>query len=317
MPPEKEKLSFKLIWKLLVETGDQFIDDKGLKMAAALSYYAAFSVGPLLMIVISIAGIVFGEDAARGEISRQITYLVGPDSAEMIESIIKGASNKTTGIIAGIVSIIFLILGSVGVFLELQESLNIIWGVELKPGRGIWGFIKNRLISFSMVIATGFLMMVSLLINSIIYLLYNYVNTYFDNILPASEAINIISSFIIITLLFAMIFKYLPDVIISWNYVWFGAVLTSILFAIGKYFIGLYLGNSTFSSTYGAAASLMIMFIWIYYSGIILFFGAEFTQVYRNRFSHTELQPDSDGIKITKVSELIKAYVDSQVKEKG
>ena len=314
MPPEKEKLSFKLIWKLLVETGDQFIDDKGLKMAAALSYYAAFSVGPLLMIVISIAGIVFGEDAARGEISRQITYLVGPDSAEMIESIIKGASNKTTGIIAGIVSIIFLILGSVGVFLELQESLNIIWGVELKPGRGLWGFIKNRLISFSMVIATGFLMMVSLLINSIIYLLYNYVNTYFDNILPASEAINIISSFIIITLLFAMIFKYLPDVIISWNYVWFGAVLTSILFAIGKYFIGLYLGNSTFSSTYGAAASLMIMFIWIYYSGIILFFGAEFTQVYRNRFSMTELKPDVDGIKIPKVSELIKASVESDGK---
>ena len=317
MNPEKEKLSFKLIWKLLVNTGDQFIDDKGFKMAAALSYYAAFSVGPLLMIVISIAGIFFGEDAARGEISRQITYLVGQDSAELIESIIKGASNKTTGIIAGIVSIIFLILGSIGVFLELQESLNIIWGVELKPGRGIWGFIKNRLVSFSMVIATGFLMMVSLLINSIIYLLYNYVNSYFDNILPASEAINIISSFIIITLLFAMIFKYLPDVLISWKYVWFGAVLTSILFAIGKYFIGLYLGNSTFSSTYGAAASLMIMFIWIYYSGIILFFGAEFTQVYRNRFSDTELLPDSDGIKITKVSELIKAYVDSKVKEKG
>ena len=126
MSVKKEKLSLKLTWKLLVETTDQFIDDKGLKMAAALSFYAAFSVGPLLIIVISIAGIFFGEDAARGEISRQITYLVGPDSAEMIEDIIKGASNKTTGIIAGIISILFLVLGSVGVFLELQESLNII-----------------------------------------------------------------------------------------------------------------------------------------------------------------------------------------------
>ncbi|MBK6770755.1 MAG: YihY/virulence factor BrkB family protein [Ignavibacteria bacterium] len=314
MPIKKEKLSLKLTWKLLVETTDQFIDDKGLKMAAALSFYAAFSVGPLLIIVISIAGIFFGEDAARGEISRQITYLVGPDSAEMIEDIIKGASNKTTGIIAGLVSIIFLVLGSVGVFLELQESLNIIWGVELKPGRGIWGFVKNRLISFSMVVATGFLMMVSLLINSIIYLLYNFLNNYFDNILPASEAINIISSFIIITLLFAMIFKYLPDVLISWRYVWFGAVITSVLFSIGKYFIGLYLGNSSYSSTYGAAASLVIMFIWIYYSGIILFFGAEFTQVYRNRFSLTELKPNSDGIKIKKVSELIKASIDEDGK---
>ncbi|MBK9334650.1 MAG: YihY/virulence factor BrkB family protein [Ignavibacteria bacterium] len=314
MSIKKEKLSLKLLWKLLVETYNQFIDDKGFKMAAALSYYAAFSLGPLLMIVISIAGIFFGEEAARGEISRQITYLVGPDSAEMIESIIKGASNKTTGIIAGIVSIIILVLGSIGVFLELQESLNIIWGVELKPGRGVWGFIKNRLVSFSMVIATGFLMMVSLLINAIIYLLYNFLNEYLDHILPASEAINIITSFVIITLLFAMIFKYLPDVIISWKYVWFGAIITSLLFAVGKYFIGLYLGNSAYSSTYGAAASLVIMFIWIYYSGIILFFGAEFTQVYRNRFASTELKPDTDGIKITKVSDLIKESVATEGK---
>ena len=314
MSVKKEKISLKLLWKLLVETYNQFIDDKGFKMAAALSYYAAFSLGPLLMIVISIAGIFFGEEAARGEISRQITYLVGPDSAEMIESIIKGASNKTTGIIAGIVSIIILVLGSIGVFLELQESLNIIWGVELKPGRGVWGFIKNRLVSFSMVIATGFLMMVSLLINAIIYLLYNFLNEYLDHILPASEAINIITSFVIITLLFAMIFKYLPDVIISWKYVWFGAIITSLLFAVGKYFIGLYLGNSAYSSTYGAAASLVIMFIWIYYSGIILFFGAEFTQVYRNRFASTELKPDTDGIKITKVSDLIKESVATEGK---
>ncbi|MBK8983016.1 MAG: YihY/virulence factor BrkB family protein [Ignavibacteria bacterium] len=319
MSVNKEKLSLKLVWKLLVETANQFIDDKGLKMAAALSYYAAFSLGPLLMIVISIAGIFFGEEAARGEISRQITYLVGPDSAEMIQTIIKGASNKTSGIIAGIVGIIFLVLGSVGVFIELQESLNIIWGVELKPGRGIWGFIKNRLISFSMVVATGFLMMVSLLINSLIYLLYNFLNDYFEHILPASEAINIITSFIIITLMFAMIFKYLPDVLISWKYVWFGAVITSLLFAIGKYFIGLYLGNSSYTSSYGAAASLMIMFIWIYYSGIILFFGAEFTQVYRNRFASTELKPDTDGIKITKVSDLIKESVekDGKVSDTG
>ncbi len=303
---KEEKINFKVIRKLIYETFDQFIDDKGFKMAAALSYYAAFSLGPLLMIVISIAGLFFGEDAARGEISKQMTNLVGKDGAEMIETIVKGASNIATGIVAGIVSIIFLILGSVGVFLDLQESLNIIWGVESKPGRGILMFLKNRLISFSMVIATGFLLMVSLVINSMIYLLYNYFGDYINSIFPASEAINLITSFIVITLLFALIFKYLPDVIISWRYVWFGAVLTSVLFSIGKYFIGLYLGNSSYSSTYGAAASIVILFIWIYYSGLILFLGAEFTQVYRKRFSKVELKPDVDGIIVPKVSELIK-----------
>ena len=300
------KLKFKDLKEMIYETFDQFIDDKGFKMSAALSFYAAFSLGPLLLIVISVAGIFYGEEAARGEISKQITYLIGKDGAEMIQTIVKGASNKVTGIFAGIVSLIFLILGSIGVFLELQESLNTIWGIESRPGRGIWGFIKNRLVSFSMVVATGFLLMVSLIINSLIYLTYNFLGDYFDVILPASEAVNIISSFIVITLLFAMIFKYLPDAIISWKYVWLGAVITSVLFSIGKYFIGLYLGNSSYGSTYGAAASVVILFIWIYYSGIILYLGAEFTQIFRRRYSKAELQPDTDGVILPKISELLK-----------
>ena len=300
------KLKFKDIKEMIYETLDQFIDDKGFKMSASLSFYAAFSLGPLLLIVISVAGIFYGEEAARGEISKQITYLIGKDGAEMIQTIVKGASNKVTGIFAGIVSIIFLIIGSIGVFLELQESLNTIWGIESRPGRGIWGFLKNRLVSFSMVVATGFLLMVSLIINSLIYLTYNFLGNYFDIILPASEAVNIISSFIVITLLFAMIFKYLPDAIISWKYVWFGAFITSVFFSIGKYFIGFYLGNSSYSSTYGAAASIVILFFWIYYSGIILYLGAEFTQIFRKRFSKAELLPDTDGVKLPKISELLK-----------
>lgn len=312
----KNKLSIKTVKELFSESFNQFIDDKGMKMAAALSYYAAFSLGPLLIIGISIVGFFYGEEAARGEISRQITYLIGHDSAQMIQTIIKGASDKTTGIIASSVSIVFLILGSVGVFIELQESLNIIWGVESKPGRGIMGFLKNRLISFSMVIATGFLMMISLLINSIINLFYKLLGDYFESIVPVSEIINLISSFIVITIMFALIFKYLPDVIISWRYVWFGAVLTSLLFSIGKYLIGLYLGNSSYTSTYGAAASIVILFIWIYYSGIILFFGAEFTQVYRKRYSETELLPDVDGIVIPKVSYLIKKSMEGETMKK-
>lgn len=302
----KIKLKLRDLKTIAYDTYIQFLDDKGFKMAAALSYYAAFSIGPLLIIVITVVGIFFGEEAARGEISGQISYITGKEGAEIIETIIKGASNKTTGIIAGALSILFVILGSVGVFVELQESLNIIWGVESKPGRGIWGFVKNRLVSFSMVVATGFLLMVSLIINSVINLLYNLLGNYFNTILPASEVINIVTSFVVITLLFAMIFKYLPDVIISWKYVWLGSVITSVLFSVGKYFIGLYLGNSSYSSTYGAAASVVILFIWIYYSGIILFLGAEFTQVYRRRFSSSDLKPDTDGIIIPKISDLIK-----------
>lgn len=304
---KKEKKNYlKNLYELLVETYNEFIDDKGFKMAAALSYYAAFAIGPLLIIVISVAGLIFGEEAARGELVKQIQGLMGKDSAEMVETIIKGAANKTTGIIAAISGFVFLALGSIGVFMELQESLNVIWGVESRPGRGIWGFIKNRLVSLSMVIATGFLLMISLVINSLISLTYNYFSGYFDNALPLTDLLNNISSFIIIALLFAMIFKYLPDVMLSWKYVWFGAVLTSFLFSIGKYLIGLYLGSSSYASTYGAAASLAILFIWIYYSGLILFLGAEFTQVYRKKTNQTAVLPDKDGIIIPKISQLVK-----------
>src|SRR5688572_15855628 len=155
------------------------LDDKGFKMAAALSYYAAFSLGPLLIIVIAIAGFVFGEDAARGQIFDQMKGLIGPDGAIMLETIVKGAADKSTGIFATILSIMLLVLGSLGVFVELQESLNIIWGVEPRPGRGIWGFIKTRITSFSMVAATGFLLMISLIINSLIVLFNNYLGSNF------------------------------------------------------------------------------------------------------------------------------------------
>jgi membrane protein len=295
------------IYRLLAETYSQFLDDKGFKMSAALSYYAAFSLGPFLIIIISIAGFIFGEEAARGQLVGQMEKLMGHDGAVLIQTIIKGAANTSTGIISTALSIIFLVLGSVGVFLELQESLNIIWGVEMKPGRGLWGLIKNRINSFAMVVTTGFLLMVSLVINSLISLLYNYLGKFFDNYLPVLDILNNISSFIVITILFALIFKYLPDVIISWKYVWLGAAITSVFFSVGKYFIGLYLGNSSYGSTYGAAASLVILFIWIYYSGILLFFGAEFTQVFRRKYGKFKLKPDSDGLLIPKVSQLIKS----------
>lgn len=287
----------------------EMLDDKGFKMAAALSYYAAFSLGPLLIIVISIAGFFFGEDAAKGQVFSELKNLVGPDGAVMIETILKGASSKSTGIFAATLSIILLVLGSIGVFLELQESLNIIWGAELKPGKGLWLFIKNRLVSFSMVVATGFLLMVSLIISSLISIVNTFMGEQFPSLIPMAFIFNNLSSLIVLTVLFAMVYKVLPDVLISWKYVWFGAILTSVLFTLGKYLISLYLGSSSFSSTYGAAASLVIIFVWIYYSGLILYFGAELTQVFRKRYSDQKLLPTNDSIIVPKATDLINSAV--------
>jgi len=311
-----KKFKVKEIPSLIVQSYYEFLDDKGFKMAAALSYYSAFSLGPLLIIVIAIAGFFFGEDAAKGQIFSELKNLVGPDGAIMIETILKGAASKSAGIFAAVVSIVLLVLGSIGVFLELQESLNIVWGVELKPGRGLWLFIKNRLVSFSMVVATGFLLMVSLIISSAISLINTYMGEQFPSILPMAFIFNNLSSLIVLTVMFAMVYKVLPDVMISWKYVWFGSILTSVLFTLGKYLISLYLGSSSFSSTYGAAASLVILFLWIYYSGLILFFGAELTQVFRKRYSDQKLLPTNDSMIMPKVTDLINSAVAKLSNEK-
>lgn len=306
---QKEKLSFKNILWLLGETYNEFLDDKAFKMAAALSYYAAFSIGPMLIIIIAIAGFIFGEEAVKGQIFKEMYGLMGKDGAALLETILKGASNTSTGIFATILSIIFLLLGSVGVFIELQESLNIIWGVELKPGRGVKGFLKNRINSFSLVIATSFVLMISLVINSLITVLNKYLGEAFGILFPLADILNNVSSFVVVTLLFALMYKYLPDAKVPWKYVRIGAIMTAALFTLGKYLIGLYIGNSSYSSTFGAAASMIVLFVWIYYTGLILFFGAEFTQVYRSKFGDTKIQPGKDAIKIPKVSELIKQSV--------
>lgn len=310
-----KKITIKNIWWLLSETFDQFIDDKAFKMSAALSYYAAFSIGPMLIIIIAIAGFLFGEEAIRGQIFKEMYSLMGKDGASLLETILKGAANTTTGIFATIISLLFLFLGSVGVFLELQESLNIIWGVELKPGRGVWGFIKNRLSSFSLVIATSFVLMISFVITSLITLFNNFLGETISILFPLADILNNVSSFVVVALLFAVMFKYLPNVKVSWKDVRLGAIITAALFTLGKYLIGLYIGNSSYSSTYGAAASLVAFFVWIFYSGLILYFGAEFTQVYRAKFGKSEILPTGDAIKIPKVSELIKKSIEQKCEE--
>ncbi|MEH1811523.1 MAG: YihY/virulence factor BrkB family protein [Nostoc sp.] len=271
------------IWKLLQETFKEWSEDKASRLAAALAYYTIFSIAPLLIIVIAIAGAVFGEEAARGQIVGQIQGLVGVDGAKFLETAIKNANQPKTGAIASLISVVVLLVGATGLFTELQDAMNTIWEVKPKPGRGINNMIRLRVLSFAMVIGIGFLLLVSLVISTILATLV----TYFSNLLPGFDFIwqiaNLIISFAITTVLFGLIFKVLPDVKIAWSDVLVGASLTSVLFSIGRFLLGQYLGNGSFGSTYGAAGSLVVILAWVNYAAQILFFGAEFTQVYSRR----------------------------------
>ncbi len=308
----KVKEGFSLIGATYIE----LLDDKVYKMTAALSYYTLFSLAPLLIIAIAIAGFIFGEEAARGEIVSQIEGLVGTSGAEVVQSLIKSAAFSEGGVFATIISFVIVLLGSMGVFIELKESLNIIWGVEPRPGKPILQLIKFRVGAFSMVLIMGFLLLVSLMLSTLIVILNTYMGNNFPVLLPAVEIMNIVLSFAITTLLFAMIFKFLPDVILNWKYVWIGAIITSVLFTLGKYLIGLYLGSSSFSSTFGAAGSLVVLLVWLNYSALILFFGAEFTQLYRKRYSDVPLTAKKDAIVIPKISELVKEEMEADRKMK-
>jgi membrane protein len=292
------KSKFKAAFNFVKDVFEKWIDDKAPKLGASLSFYTIFSLAPLLIISVALAGLFFGEEAARGEIVGQISGLVGEESAVVIETALKSSADRETGIIALIISIITLTIGSTFVFIELQDSLDMIWKVKPKPGRSmIKGLIKDRLISFSIVIVIGFLLLVSLLISAVISALSNYIDDHLFFIpIWVLELTNVVFSFGIIFILFAMVYKILPDVHIAWSDVWIGAAVTAALFVIGKFLIGLYLGTSTVASTYGAAGSLVILLLWIYYSAQILFLGAEFTQVYANKYG-TGIKPTANFMK--------------------
>ncbi len=286
------KLNFKKIWEFIKEVFEKWIDDKAPKLGAALSFYTIFSQAPLLIIVISVAGFIFGPDAARGELVGQIKDMVGTEGAEVVQTTLKNTNNPEAGTIAIIISFVTLFIGSTALFVELQESLDIIWRVKPKPGRNIFkGLLKDRVQSFALVITTGFLLLVSLLVSAGLSALSNFVNEKFL-VVPVIilDIANLLISLIVIFLLFAMIFKILPDVNISWKDVWVGALVTGVLFVLGKYLIGIYIGSSSLSSTYGAAGSLVIFLLWIYYSAQILFLGVEFTYIYTVRFG-SGIQP--------------------------
>ena len=268
------------VWQLFKRTYTKWNADHAQGLGAALSYYTVFSLAPLLLIVIAIAGLVFGQEAAQGQIMGQIEGLVGEESAKAIQSMIEEARKPTAGILATVIATVMLLVGATGVFAQLQESLNIIWQVQEKPGEGLWKLLKDRFISLMAVLGTGFLLLISLVISAGL----SAVGATLEHLLPGPEfllqIINFFVSFAVVTLLFAMIYKLLPDTPIRWGDVWIGASITSLLFTIGKFFIGLYLGKSDVGLAYGTAGSLVVILIWVYYASQIFLFGAEFTAVY-------------------------------------
>jgi membrane protein len=270
---------------LLKQTASEWMEDDAPTLGAALAYYTVFSLAPLMTIAIAMAGFFFGKEAAQGQIFDELRVLLGEEGGKAVEEMVQSANAQpTAGIVATIISVVMLLVGASGVFGQLQASLNTIWGVKPKSGRGVLGIIQDRLLSFGFTLVVGFLLLVSLLLTAGIALVADWVGS----LMPGSETIaqmlNILFSLAMITLLFAMIFKFLPDAKIAWRDVWIGAFITAALFTIGKFALGIYLGKSGVASSYGAAGSLIVLLLWVYYSSQILFFGAEFTQVYANRF---------------------------------
>lgn len=279
-PGRGDRLSPLAIWSVLKTAASEWSGDKASRLAAALSYYTIFSIAPLLLISIAVAGFFFGKEAASNEIFHQMRGLVGDSGAQAIQAMIEAASKKSTGLVATVVGLATLLFGASGAFGQLQDALNTIWEVKPKPGQGIKGIVRLRAVSFSMVLVIAFMLLVSLVLSAALAALGKFLG----NSLPIPSVIlqtaNFMLGFGVISLLFALIFKVLPDIRIAWKDVWVGAMVTSLLFSIGRFLIGLYLGRSSVTSSYGAAGSLVVILLWIYYSSQILLYGAEFTKVY-------------------------------------
>ncbi|HZQ47229.1 MAG TPA: YihY/virulence factor BrkB family protein, partial [Verrucomicrobiae bacterium] len=272
-------MTIKTISNVLKKTAEEFSKDRVLRLSAAMAYYAMFSIGPLLVVVVKLAGLIFGPEAVRKQIEQQLQGLMGQGATKMVDSMM-AARQHGGGTIATIIGIIALVFGAAGVFGQLQESLNTIWEVKARPGGGLWALIRDRFLSLSMVLGIGFLLLISMALTTML----SAFSGSLGKILPMSDAIahvlNFVVSFGVITVLFAMIFKFLPDVKVPWSKVWVGAIVTSFLFTVGKYLLGLYLGRESTASTYGAAGSVIVILLWIYYASLILFAGAEFTHAY-------------------------------------
>jgi membrane protein len=294
---------------LIKETFAEWSEDKASRLAAALSYYTLFSLAPLLVIVIAIASLFLGDDAARGAINSQIDGMIGEQGAEAVEDMIQsGDRNEEAGIIATIVGVVTLAFGAMGVFGQLYDSLNTIWEIEpinKKKGvvAGILDLLQKRFLSFTMVLSVGFLLLVSLVISAAIAALGDMVSARLPMPPFMMQVINFVISTGITTLMFALLYKYVPEAKIRWKDVWIGALVTALLFSAGKQLIGLYIGQSSTANTFGAAASFIVIMLWVYYSAQVFFLGAEFTQVYAREFG-AGIVPDDDAIAVPDLSSI-------------
>ncbi len=272
-------MTLRSTWSIVREAASDWVDDKATRLSAAVAFYTLLSLAPLFMIAIAIAGAVFGPEAATGALTDQLRDLVGDAGAEVAKTTVERANRPKEGVVATIIGIATLLFGASGVFGELQDALNTAWGVQPKPGRGIWVMVRDRFLSFGMVLVVGFLLLVSLVITTALAAFSGYLGGIVP-VLPAlMQAANFLFGYLIVMALFALIFKFLPDAEIGWRDVWFGAAVTAALFTVGKYLISIYLGHGGVSTPFGAAGSLVAFIVWVYYSGLILFFGAELTKV--------------------------------------
>jgi membrane protein len=284
---------------LLKETGAQWSEDEASRLAASLALYTLLSIAPLLVIAVAVAGMVFGGDAARGQISEQIGAIVGPQAGQAIQGLVANANAPSSGLISSVVSIVVVLFGASGVFGELQAALNTIWEVKPRPGRGIRGLIRDRFFSFAMVMGVAFLLLVSLVVSAGLA----GITSYFQGFIRFPllwEAFNLVVSLGVTSVLFALIFKLVPDIKIAWRDVWVGGFVTALLFTIGRTALAWYVGRSATVSPFGAAGSLVALIVWVYYSAQILFIGAEFAQVYAARYG-TRIVPTRNAVPIDAV----------------
>ena len=267
-------------WRLLKAAFDGWWADRAMSLGASIAFFTVFSLAPMLLAAIAVAGLVFGREAAQGAIVAELGGLVGETGAKAIEAMIASASNIGSGVIGTMVGIITFVLVSTGAFVELQDDLNLIWKVKPRESSGVTVFLRTRILSLALVVGIGFLLLVSLILDAGLTALGSYLEAGFSGASVILQILNSAAAFAVAVLLFAMIFKILPDVDLTWRDVGTGAVITGVLFTVGKFLIGLYLGMSTIASSFGAAASIITILLWVYYLSLILLYGAEFTKVY-------------------------------------
>jgi membrane protein len=285
------------VWALVKATFSSWLNDYAPSMGAALAYYTLFSIAPLLLIVISTAGLVFGEQAVRGEIFDQLRGLMGEQGAQAVQSLLESVSQPEESAAGTIIGTVLLLVGATTVFGELQDAFDRIWRAPAKGEAGWWKVLRGRLLSFGMILGIGFLLIVSLVFSAALAALGKWWGTYFPGLEVLAIAVNFVFSFALMTAMFAMLYKFMPRVKIAWKDVWAGAVVTALLFAVGKLLIGLYIGKSAISSGYGAAGSLVVVLVWVYYSAQIFLLGAEFTRIYSHAHGSRKEQavPEKSG----------------------